>query len=100
MSTELIEQIKRARARRVKIEQARAQAQSDLHMNFAETVFYLTPALLAFVAMWEGEEVFVEDIYQLPHAVNRQQFIDLARQHYQAAMNTWQVTNHAIEDTK
>jgi len=62
---------------------------ADLHMPYNNGLFKITPELLAFVATWPDDILYIEDTYENPIEINRNEFLPKARQHYQAAMNEW-----------
>ncbi len=62
---------------------------TDLHLPYNNGLFKITPELLAFVTTWPDEILYIEDTYENPIEINREEFTNLARQHYQAVMNTW-----------
>ena len=62
---------------------------TDLHLPYNNGLFKITPELLAFVATWPSETLYLEDTYENPIEINQEEFLKLARQHYQAVMNTW-----------
>jgi hypothetical protein len=67
----------------------REKIQTDLHFAHNGGLFKITPSLLAFVATWPTEELFLEDSYQNPIQVDKQVFLITAQQHYQKVMNSW-----------
>ena len=62
---------------------------TDLHMPYSNGLFKISPELLAFVATWPDDVLYIEDVYENPIKLNRNEFLNLARQHYQTAMNEW-----------
>lgn len=62
---------------------------TDLHLPYNNGLFKITPELLAFVATWHDKTLYLEDTYENPIEINQEEFLKLARQHYQAVMNTW-----------
>lgn len=67
----------------------REKIQTDLHFVHNNGLFKITPELLAFVATWPIDELYIEDTYQNPIQVDRQVFLIQAQQHYQKVMNRW-----------
>ena len=63
--------------------------QTDLHMTHENGLFLITPALLAFVATWPLETLYLEDVYENPVEVDKQVFLVTAQQHYHRVMNDW-----------
>jgi hypothetical protein len=62
---------------------------TDLHMTYNNGMFLVTPEILSFVATWPNEKLFLEDTYENPIEIDREEFLYRARQHYQTAMNSW-----------
>lgn len=52
-------------------------------------LFFITPALIAFLSAMPGDEVVVEDTYGNPIRVNRPQLLDQARNQYTEVMAEW-----------
>ena len=52
----------------------REKIQSDLHMPYGNGLFKITPELLAFLATWPVDELYLEDTYQNPIQIDRQYF--------------------------
>ena len=67
----------------------RERIQTDLHFAHNGGMFKITPELLAFVQSWPIEELYLEDVYQNPVAVDKQVFLVTAQQHYHRVMNEW-----------
>ena len=67
----------------------REKIQTDLHMTYNNGMFLITPSILSFVATWPDETLYLEDTYENPIEIMRDDFLYKARQHYQTAMNTW-----------
>jgi hypothetical protein len=67
----------------------RERVQAELVMAHAGGLFKITPELLAFLAYWPIPELYLEDMYGNPIAVDKQIFLVQAQQHYHYAMNTW-----------
>jgi hypothetical protein len=67
----------------------REKIQTELHFAFNGGMFKITPELLAFVQTWPTEFVYLEDVYQNPIEVDKQQFLVRAQQHYFRVMNEW-----------
>lgn len=63
--------------------------QTDLHMVYENGLFKITPELLAFVATWPTEYLYLEDTYETPIEIDKQVFLVRARQHYQQVMEMW-----------
>lgn len=71
--------------------------QTDLHLTHNGGMFKITPELLAFVQTWPIDELYLEDIYENPIAVDRKTFLIAAQQHYQKVMNRWHQTHAELK---
>jgi len=90
MSTEqLLSQIRQATSYQQNKQILREKIQTDLHFVHNGGLFKVTPELLAFVATWPIDELYLEDTYQNPVEIDRQVFLVQAQQHYQKVMNRW-----------
>jgi hypothetical protein len=90
MSTEqLLSQIRQATSYQQNKQILREKIQTDLHFAHNGGLFKITPELLAFVATWPIDELYLEDTYQNPVEIDRQVFLVQAQQHYQKVMNRW-----------
>jgi hypothetical protein len=85
----LAQQVKQATDYQSNKRMLREKIQTELHMPFNGGLFKITPELLAFVATWPIDELYLEDTYQNPIEIDKQVFLVKAQQHYHAAMNTW-----------
>lgn len=63
--------------------------QTDLHMPYNNGLFKITPSLFAFVHSWPSEELYIEDSYENPIQIKKEEFLEQAQQHYQLVMNRW-----------
>ena len=86
---QLTAEIKRATDYQVNKRILREKIQTDLHFTYNGGLFKITPELLAFVATWHDSVLYIEDTYENPIEIQRDEFLKLARQQYQAAMNEW-----------
>jgi len=87
--TQLVEQVRQATDYQVNRRILREKIQTDLHMTHNGGMFKVTPELLAFVTTWPADELYLEDTFQNPIAIDRQVFLVTAQQHYQKVMNRW-----------
>lgn len=85
----LVNQVKLATDYQINKRALREKILIDLHMPYNNGMFKLTPELLAFVSTWPDDILFLEDTYQNPIQILRDEFLNKARPHYQQAMNTW-----------
>jgi hypothetical protein len=89
MITQAIEQIKRSTDYQKNKLILREKTQTDLHLAHNGGLFKMTPELLAFVATWPTDTMYLEDAYQNPVEIDRPVFLVIAQQHYHKVMNQW-----------
>lgn len=70
---------------------------TDLHLAYNGGLFLLNPAVLAFVATWPDQMLFLEDVYNNPIAIQRDEFLASARRHYHAVMNEWHIQHDELK---
>ncbi len=97
MIEELVQQIKQSTDYQINKKILREKTQADLHFAYNSGLFKATPELFSFVVAWDEEELFLEDTYQNPIKVNRLEFLDLCKQHYQMAMNAWHIQHEELK---
>ena len=87
---QLTAEIKRATDYQVNKRILREKILTDLHMPYNGGLFKISPELIAFVATWPNQPLYLEDTYQNPIEItDPDQFLTRAREHYQRVMNTW-----------
>jgi hypothetical protein len=86
---QLVDQIKLATDYQINKRILREKIQTDLHLTYNGGLFKVTPELIAFVYAWSDSSLYIEDTYQNPIAVQREEFLSLCKEHYQKVMNTW-----------
>jgi hypothetical protein len=62
---------------------------TDLHVTYQGGLFRVSPELLAFLATYRYTTMYIEDTYQNPIKVDRDEFRAICEEHYQRVMNTW-----------
>lgn len=97
MIEELIQQIRQSTDYQTNKQILREKIQTDLHFIYNGGLFKATPELISFLNCYNLSEMFIEDTYQNPIQVNREEMLDLARQHYQMAMNTWHIQHEELK---
>lgn len=97
MIDQLVEQIKQSTDYQTNKRILREKIQADLHFAYNGGLFKASPELVSFVTAWDSEELFLEDTYQNPIKVNRQEFLALCKQHYQTAMNAWHIQHDELK---
>ena len=75
----------------------REKIQTDLHFPYNGGLFKATQELIGFLNAWDAEEIFLEDTYQNPIKINRQEFLTLCQQHYQMVMNRWHIEHDELK---
>lgn len=70
---------------------------TDLHVTYNNGLFYISRDLLSFLATWPDKELFLEDVYNNPILVDREELLELSRQHYNSVMNTWHIQHEEIK---
>ena len=86
---ELVVRVQQATNYQINKKALREKILVDLHLPYKNGLFKITVELLAFLATWPEDVLYLEDTYQNPIEINRLEFLELARAHYQAAMNSW-----------
>ena len=74
----------------------REKIQTDLHVAYSGGLFKVSPELIAFLNSWDTDELFLEDTYQNPIKINRNEFLTLSKQHYQMVMNSWHIQHDEL----
>ena len=62
---------------------------SRLNVAHNGGLFFISPALIAFLYAMPGDEVVVEDTYNNPIRVNRPQLLEQAKNQYAEVMTEW-----------
>ena len=73
------------------------KVQTNLHVPYNNGLFKVTPTLIAFLATWTSDTLYLEDTYENPIEIQRREFLELCTQHYQQAMNTWHIQHEEIK---
>ena len=73
----LTNEIKLATDYQINKRMLREKMQTDLHFPYSGGLFKLTPELLAFVATWPVEWLYIEDTYQNPIEIEKQVFLKI-----------------------
>ena len=75
----------------------REKVLTDLHVPYHNGLFKITPELMAFIATWPDTTLYLEDTYENPIQIQREEFLKLCQQHYQQVMNTWHIQHEEIK---
>lgn len=92
-----MEQIKQSTDYQINKQILREKIQADLHFAYNGGLFKATPELIAFLNCYDLTEMVIEDTYQNPIRVNREEMSELARQYYQMAMNAWHIQHEELK---
>lgn len=65
------------------------QIQSRLNITHNNGYFTVTKELIFFLSCWDEDNLVLEDDYETPIMVDRQELLKLAKQRYQELMNEW-----------
>lgn len=85
----LTEHIKQATDYQVNRRILKEKILTELHLTYNGGMFLVSQELLGFLATWPDHTLFLEDIYENPIEVNRDELLDQCRRRYQAVMNSW-----------
>jgi hypothetical protein len=94
---QLVEQIRVATDYQINKRELREKVQADLHLAYNSGLFKVTPALIAFVTAWDTEIMYLEDTYENPIEIKRDEFLLLCKSHYQTAMNAWHIEHEKLK---
>jgi len=73
---------------------------AELHITYNGGMFLITRDLLSFLSTWPDASLFLEDVYQNPIEINRDELLSAARQRYQAVMNRWHQQHAELKRTR
>jgi len=96
----LVEEIKLATDFQANKKTLNEQIATDLHIIYNGGMFKVTTGLLGFLATWPDDELFLEDIYENPIPINREEFLGKCRAHYQKVMNQWYVQHEQLKQIR
>jgi hypothetical protein len=94
---EIVEKINQATDYQTNKRILREKTQTDLHVPYNGGLFKISPELIAFLKVWPSDELFLEDTYQNPIKIARDEFFTLCCEHYQMVMNTWHDQHEQIK---
>jgi hypothetical protein len=97
---QLVNQIKQATDYQINRRILREKITTDLHVAYNNGLFLVTPELIAFLATWPDDGLYLEDTYQNPIKILRQEFLTLCQQHYQMVMNSWHIQHEQLKRTR
>ena len=97
MIEQLVEQIKQSTDYQINKRILKEKIEGDLCFAYNGGLFKATPELIGFLNAWDSDELYLEDTYSNPVKINRQELLDLAKQHYQTAMNSWHIQHEELK---
>ena len=97
---QLVDQIRVATDYQKNKQALRDKILTDLHLSYAGGLFLIDMNLLAFLATWPSDELYIQDIYENPIRVVRQELLSRAQQHYQSVMNTWHIEHEKLKQIR
>lgn len=100
MITSIIEQVKQSTDYQINKKILREKILTDLHLPYNNGLFKITPEIIAFVSTWPDAELFMEDIYNNPVPIKREEFLHLLRQQYYSVMNDWYKQHNELKSIR
>ena len=102
MSTpeQLVNQIRLATDYQKNKRALREKILTDLHLAYGGGLFLIDTSLLAFLATWHDDELYLEDVYNNPIKINRQELLAQAQQHYYSVMNAWHIEHEKLKQIR
>ena len=98
---QLVEQLRLATDYQTNKEILREKILTDLHFAYNGGLFKSTPELIMFASSWpQSNALYLEDTYQNPIKIVRQEFLELCQQHYQMVMNAWHIKHEELKRTR
>jgi hypothetical protein len=94
---DLVEEIKQATDYQINRRILREKITTDLHVAYNNGLFLIKPELIAFLATWPSDELYLADTYENPIKILRQEFLTLCQQHYQLVMNEWHIRHDELK---
>jgi hypothetical protein len=86
---EIVTQIKQSTDFQINKRILKEKIAADLHMTYNQGLFKITPEIISFVSVWPSDDLFLEDTYQNPIKIVKQDFLTKAIDHYHTQMNLW-----------
>jgi hypothetical protein len=74
--------------------------QAELHLPYNSGLFYVDMALISFLSQSPDKDIYITDIYQNPILVDRYELLLLARERYNAVMNSWNDQYTKLKQTR
>jgi len=97
---QLVNQIRIATDYQINKQLLREKIQTDLHVTYKSGLFKVSPELIAFLNSWNAEILYIEDVYQNPIEVNRNELLSICLDHYQMVMNVWHIEHEKLKSIR
>lgn len=94
---ELVEEIKHATDYQKNKRLLKEKILTDLHLAYNGGLFLIDTGLLAFLATWPEDELYLQDVYENPVLIKRDEFLAQARAQYHSIMNSWHVQHDELK---
>lgn len=94
---ELVEEIKQATDYQKNKRLLKEKILTDLHLAYNGGLFLIDTSLLAFLATWPEDELYLQDVYENPVLIKRDEFLAQARAQYHSIMNSWHVQHEELK---
>jgi len=78
----------------------REQCEQQLYVAHNGGMFKIDQGLIAFLYAWEEDKIYMIDSYDNPIEVNRKKLLELAKQAYQHAINTYHANYEQLRTTR
>lgn len=88
-TNKLIETVKQATDYQINRRILKEKILTELHITYNGGMFLVTRDLMSFLSTWPNDRLFIEDIYENPIEVDRDELLSQCQQRYQAVMNHW-----------
>lgn len=85
----LVDEVKQATNFQINKKALREKILTDLHIPYNNGMFFITPDLISFVSIWDSPVLYLEDIYQNPIEIQKDEFLVLCKEQYHKVMNQW-----------
>jgi hypothetical protein len=76
------------------------QIKTDLVLAHANSLFQITPELIAFLHAWDQDQIYVEDQFGNPILCNRTELLHEAKQHYHRTLNRWHALHEELKHAR
>lgn len=93
----LVQQVKQSTDFQVNKKILNEKIKTDLHITYNNGLFLVTVELLAFLATWPEDELYLADTFENPIKINRTEFLSNCREQYQTVMNRWHLNYEELK---